>query len=68
MEYNVSNMQIDYDTLKQNPNDPNSYYYSVTYDIDYNGLDLKDVGLGRIFCLEKSNDSYIVTAFGATGI
>ena len=36
--------------------------------IDYNDLDLKDVGLGRIFCLEKSNDSYIVTAFGATSI
>ena len=68
MKYNVSNMQIDYNTLKQIPNDANSYYYSVTYDIDYNGLDLKDVGLGRIFCLEKSNDSYIVTAFGATSI
>ena len=67
-QYNVSNMSIDYSTLAQNPNNSNSYYYTVSYDIDYNGLDIKDVGLGRLFCLDKSNDTFVVTSFGATGL
>lgn len=67
-QYNVSNMSIDYNTLAQNPNNSNSYYYTVSYDIDYNDLSMKDVGLGKLFCLTKSNDTFVVTSFGATGL
>ena len=67
-QYNVSNMSIDYSTLAQNPNNSNSYYYTVSYDIDYNDLDIKDVGLGKLFCLNKSNNTFVVTSFGVTGL
>lgn len=66
-KYKVSNMSLKLDTLEENPNNPNGYYLFDLYDIDYNGLTIKDIGLGRIFCIEKINGEYVVTSFNATG-
>ena len=67
-KYNVSNLSIDYTTFSQNPNNTNSYYYHDDYDIDYNGLEHKDLGLGKLFCIDKTNDTYTITTFCATGL
>lgn len=67
-KYNVSNMSIDLSTLEKNPNNPNEYYCYDSYDIDYNGLTLKDLSLGKLFCIDKVNDIFVVTTFYATSL
>lgn len=67
-KYNVSNMSIDLSTLTQNPNTANAYYCHDSYDIDYNGLEAADLGLGKIFCIENINGEFVVTTFYATGL
>lgn len=67
-KYNVSNMSIDLSTLTQNPNTANAYYCHDSYDIDHNGLEAADLGLGKIFCIENINGEFVVTTFYATGL
>lgn len=61
-------MSIDFNTIEKNPNDSNGYYYKCSYDINYNGLTIKDIGLGKYFCLEKLNNTFIITTPFGTGL
>ena len=67
-KYNVSNMSIDLNTLEKNPNKPNGYYCYDSYDIDYNGLNIKDLSLGRLFCIDNKNGTFVVSTCYATGL
>lgn len=66
-KYNVSNMKIDINTLEKRPND-NGYYCYDSYDIDYEGLDIKDLGMGKILCIDNINGTFVVSTFNATAI
>ena len=67
-KYNVSNMSIDFSTLEKSPNNSNVYYYYDSYDIDYNGLSVHDLSMGRLFCIDKVNGEFVVSTFCATGL
>ena len=68
-KYNVTNMTIDLTTLDKNPNHSDSYYCYDNYNINYQGsTNIKDFSLGKLFCIDKINDCYKVTYFGATGL
>lgn len=67
-KYNVSNMSIDFSTLDRSPNNPNVYYYYDSYDIDYNGLNVHDLSLGRLFCVKKIDEAFVVSSFSSTGL
>ena len=67
-KYNISNMSIDFSTLDRSPNNPNVYYYYDSYDIDYNGLSVCDLSMGRVFCVEKVDEKFIVSSFYSTGL
>ena len=66
-KYNVSNMTIDLNTLEKNPNRTSGYNCYDSYDIDYNGLNIKDLSLGRIFSVDNENGTFVVSSFSSTG-
>lgn len=67
-KYNVRNMKVDYTTLETNPNTSAygtmSYYTTCNYDCDVN---IKDYGMGKIFTVDKIDNSFKVVSFSATG-
>lgn len=67
-KYNVRNMKVDYTTLETNPNTSAygtmSYYTTCNYDCDVN---IKDYGMGKIFTVDKIDNSFKVVSFNATG-
>ena len=65
-EYNIKNLKVDTDELRENPNG-GGYIATSHYDFDYQGLSAKDVGLGNFFCIDKVNGEYVVTSIAATG-
>lgn len=67
-KYNVSNMSVDLNTLEKNPNQTNGYYCYDSYKVDYNGMDAKDLGMGRLFRINNENGTFVVSAFNATGL
>jgi len=67
-KYNISNMSIDYTTLSKNPNNSNGYYYRCSYDIDYNGLTTHDLGLGKLFCIDNVNNTFVISSPFSTGV
>ena len=65
-EYNIKNLKVDTDELRENPNGV-GYIAISDYDFDYQGLSAKDVGLGNLFCIDKINGDYVVVSIAATG-
>ena len=66
-KYNVSNMLVGDDTIQENPNRIGEYMCLCSYNIDYNGLSVKDLGMGYIMTVKKVNDGFVVDNFRATG-
>ena len=68
-QYNVTNMDVDLSTLEENPNEPGNYYCYDSYDINYKGsTNAKDFSLGRLLCIDKIDNKYVVTTFCATAL
>ena len=65
-KYNISNLTIDYTTLKKNSS--NEYYYIDSYKFDYNGLKAQDLSLGNFFVIRIDNGKYSVTTPYGTGL
>ena len=67
-EYNLTNFTIDYSSYRY-VDYSDVYVYYIDYNMDYNGItNIKDVGLGRLLCIEEINGEYKVTGVGATGL
>lgn len=65
-KYNISNMKIDDYSDYEEEN--GSYFYHVTYDMEYEGsTNLKDFSLGRLFTVKKVDGNFIVISPFATG-
>ena len=66
-KYNVTNMLVGDDTIQENPNHNGDYMCFCSYNIDYNGLSVKDLGMGYIMNATKVNGRFVVDNFRATG-
>ena len=60
-------MLVGDDTIEENPNQPGEYICLCSYNIDYNGLSVKDLGMGYIMSAKKLSDGFVVDNFRATG-
>ena len=63
---NVSGMLVGDDTIQVNPNINGGYYCLCSYNVDYNGMSIKEIGLGYIMTADKVNGQFVISHFGAT--
>lgn len=65
-KYKVSGMLVGDDTIQVNPNSNGGYYCLCSYNVDYNGMSIKEIGLGYIMTADKVNGQFAISHFGAT--
>ena len=64
-KYNVTGMLVGDDTIQEKEGNKGGYYCLCSYNVDYNGMSIKDIGLGYIMTADKTNGQFTITDFGA---